>query len=203
MGLALNRDFAKFDPMKQLMIVAIVALLAVACNNGGESEAPAVIKAEENPDAKPADATAKGPDRPIFREEEPEGGWPDGMPPTFAAVQNKHYKFMQKHANGLYYLEVRFFKDYLELKNSERQPFWNRFEIDLRGDTLFPHKKNEDTGELEGTGDFFIIHRVWGDDVNLTSYSEADPTQKTEIPFKRVTSIPDPMENSAPPLPTN
>ena len=97
----------------------------------------------------------------------------------------------------------RFFKDYLELKNSERQPFWNRFEIDLRGDTLFPHKKNEETGELEGTGDFFIIHRVWGDDVNLTSYSEADPTQKTEIPFKRVTSIPDPMENSAPPLPTN
>ena len=182
-------------------MLCLVALMAVACNQTKDSDAPTIVKAEENPDANAGDATAGGEDGPIFREEEPEGGWPDGLPPTLAAIINKQYKYQEKRANGMRYLEMQFYSDHLLLKSQLNQPFWDRFEFELHGDTIFPHKLNKETGELESTGDFFIIHRVWGDDVDITSYDMSDPTKKSEIPFKRVTSVPDPREQEPPTLP--
>ena len=191
MGLKQFTYFAKFGAMKRMMILAIVALMASACNNGAEPETPNVIKADENPDAIAVDPDADTEPKPIFREEEPEGGWPNGLPPTLAACVNKQYKYQKKIDSGMRYLEMQFFADHLLLKNQQNQPFWNRFDFDLHGDTIFPQRKNEQTGEMEGTGDFFIIHRVWGDELSVTSYDQADPTQRSEIPFKRVPFVAD------------
>lgn len=167
------------------MILALAAMLAGACNEPKETTPP-VIKAGSNGNAAEAQQAAEAAAKPIFREEEPEGGWPDGIPPTLAAAAHKHWKYQKKISTGMVYIEMRFFKDHLLMKNQLQQPWWDTVHFELHADTIFPQRKNAQTGQLEGTNDFFLIHRVWGDDMNVTSYDLADPTKITEIPFSRV-----------------
>jgi len=172
--------------MKRTMtLLALTSLLLAACGGNQESSTQPSVKDAEGV-APAATQGANNTSEAVFREEEPEGGWPDGVPPTLKAAANKQWKHSVRVTNGMRYIEMQFFTDHLLMKNIQGQPYWDTVHFDLRGDSIFPQRANPATGELEGTGDFFIIQRVWGDDLFLTSYVEADPTKTSEIPFKRV-----------------
>lgn len=158
-------------------------MLAVACNESEKSVAPVVQEATgenvnngegESPESKP-----------IFREEEPEGGWENGIPPTLAAAANKHWRMSKKRPTGIMYVEMKFFTDYLLMRTIPGNPF-DSIPFTLSGDTINPMRANAETGEYEPTNDFFLIERVWGDDLNIMSYSRDNLEKATSLELKRM-----------------